>query len=38
LEYDPWLVLTPEEVEEGGEIAADLAAMLDYCDTAAAGK
>ena len=28
MEYDPWLVLAPEEVEEGGEIAADLAAFL----------
>jgi hypothetical protein len=28
LQDDPWLILPPKGVEEAGELAADLAAML----------
>jgi hypothetical protein len=28
LQDDPWLILPPKEVEEGGELAAYLAALL----------
>jgi hypothetical protein len=38
LQHDPWLILPPKEVEEGGELAAYLAAMLAYSDHGAWDK
>jgi hypothetical protein len=28
LQHDPWHVLPPEDIDEGGELAANTAAML----------
>jgi hypothetical protein len=38
LQDDPWLLLTPEDVDPGGELAAHAAAMLEDPDRAPGKK
>jgi hypothetical protein len=38
LQHDPWLVLPPEHIDPGGELAADAAAILDDPDGSAGEK